>query len=117
MNCRLIAVLINVATIFDDYKALVFIFNYDKLQWMKEQVLGNQGVFENLFLLQVNGNVYILSYQETQVSWIMATNYTFFEESPWLGREILKKSKQLSVIALDRTFVKRHIKNPKNEFV
>ena len=108
MLSRLIVALAKITTEFDNYKTMIHIFNFDKLQWIKEQTLDNQGSLQNLYLLQINGVMHILSHHETVLSWRMSRNYTFIQEGAWLGKEILMKSKQLSVIVLDRTIVQRH---------
>ena len=85
--------------------------NYDKLEWIKELSLDNHGGFGNLHLLQINGIMHILSYNETELSWTMSSNYTFVQAKSWVGKDILIKSKELSVISLDKTLVKRHLNN------
>ena len=108
---RLIVALAKITTEFDNYKTVVHIFNFDKIQWIKEQILDNQRSLQNLYLLQINGVIHILSHHETILSWRMSRNYTFIQEDAWLRKEILMKSKQLSVIVLDRNIAQRHLNN------
>ena len=111
MNYRLIVVLTNLATYSDGYKTIIHILNYNKLEWMKELSLDNHGGFGNLHLLQINGIMHILSHKETQLFWTMLSNYTFVQAKSWVEKDILMKSKELLVISLDKTLVKRHLNN------
>ena len=88
---------------------MFLIFNFDELQWIKEQSLENHGGFGSLYLLQINGIMHILSYNKTELSWTMSSNYNFVQAKSWIGKDILIKSKELSVISLDKTLVKRHL--------
>ena len=100
MLSRLIVTLAKITTEFDNYKTMINIFNFDKLLWIKEQTLDNHRDFGNLHLLQINGIMHILSHKETQLFWTMSSNYTFVQAKSWVGKDILMKSKELSVISL-----------------
>ena len=108
---RLIVVLAKIATQFDSYKTMIFVFNYNEFQWIMDQKFDYHEGFRNLFLLQINGLMHIMSDHETELSWKMSTNFTFIQDSLWIRKEDVKNSKHLSVIVLNRSLVKPFLNN------
>ena len=104
------------ATQFDNYETMIFIFNYNNFQWITDQKFDYHEGFRNLFLLQINGLMHIISDHETELSWKMSPNHTFIQDSLWIRKEDVKNSKQLSVIRLNRSLLKPFINNG-NRFV
>ena len=99
------------ATQFDNYETMIFIFNYNNFQWITDQKFDYHEGFRNLFLLQINGLMHIINDHETELSWKMSTNYTFIQDSLWIRKEYVENSKQLSVIVLNKYLVKPFVNN------